>query len=84
MSGNVAVSLLKKYRKPTKHPQLKGRAVVRVLTEMKAVDQPGEPESMLGYTKLWSDLIDQGGLYHINEEFFGCLTVHARVSVHVY
>ena len=22
------------------------------------MDQPGEPESVLGYTKLWSDLID--------------------------
>ena len=48
------------------------------------MDQPGEPESMLGYTKLWSHLIDQGGLYHINEEVCGCLTVHACVSVHVY
>ena len=57
---------------------------MRVLTEMKPVDQPGEPESLLGYTKLWSDLIDQGGLYHINEEVHGCLTVHACVSVHVY
>ena len=58
----VAVSLLKKCRKPTKHPQLKVKRAqfVLVLTEMKAVDQPGEPESMLDYTKLWSDLIDRG------------------------
>ena len=78
----MAVSLLKEYRKPTKHPQLKVKwaLFVHVLTEMKAVDQPGEPESMLDYTKLWSDLIDRGGLYHTN----GCSTVHACVSVHVY
>ena len=78
----VAVSLLKEYRKPTKHPQLKVKRAlfVHVLTEMKAVDQPGEPESVLDYTKLWSDLIDRGGLYHTN----GCSTVHACVSVHVY
>ena len=59
---SVAVSLLKKYRKTTKHPQLKVKwaLFVRVLTEMKAVDQPGEPESVLDYTKLWSDLIDRG------------------------
>ena len=86
MSGYVAVSLLKKYSKPTKHPQLKVKRAlfVRVLTEMKAVDQPGEPESVLDYTKLWSDLIDRGGLYHINEEVCECLTVHAWMSVHVY
>ena len=57
---------------------------MRVLTDMKAVDQPGEPESVLDYTKLWSDLIDRGGLYHINEEVCECLTVHAWMSVHVY
>ena len=48
----VAVSLLKKYRKPTEHPQLKVKRAlfVRILTEMKAVDQPDEPESVLDYT----------------------------------
>lgn len=70
MSGFVAVSLLKKYRKPTKHTQLKVKRAlfVRVLSRMKAVDQPGEPTSVLDYTRLWSDLIDRGGLYHINDE----------------
>ena len=34
---------------------------------MKAVDQPGEPDSVLEYTKEWSELIDRGGLYHIND-----------------
>ena len=47
------------------------------------MDQPGEPESMLDYTKLWSDLIDRGGLYHINE-VCECSTVHACMSVQVY
>ena len=70
MSGYVAVSLLKKYRKPTKQPQVKVKRAlfVRVLSRMKAVDQPGEPDSVLDYTRLWSDLIDRGGLYHINDE----------------
>ena len=70
MSGFVAVSLLKKYRKPTKQPKLKVKRAlfVCVLSRMKAVDQPGEPDSVFDYTRLWSDLIDQGGLYHINDE----------------
>ena len=70
MSGFVAVSLLKKYRKPTKQPQLKVKRAlfVRVLSRMKAIDQPGEPDSVFDYTRLWSDLIDRGGLYHINDE----------------
>lgn len=70
VSGYVAVSLLKKYRKPTKQPQVKVKRAlfVRVLSRMKAVDQPGEPDSVLDYTRLWSDLIDRGGLYHINDE----------------
>ena len=70
MSGYVAVTLLKKYRKQTKQPLLKVKRelFVHVLTTMKAVDQPGKPESVLDYTKLWSELIDRGGLYHINDE----------------
>ena len=64
MSSYVAVSLLKKYRRPTKHPQFKVKweLFIHVLTGMKAVNQPGEPESVLDYTKLWSELIDRGGL----------------------
>ena len=67
MSGYVAVSL---YRKPTKQSQVKVKQAlfVRVLSRMKAVDQPGEPDSVLDYTRLWSDFIDRGGLYHINDE----------------
>lgn len=70
MAGYVAVSLLKKIKKPSKHPQLKGKRnlFVRVLTRMKAVNQPGEPDSVLEYTKEWSEMIDRGGLYHINDK----------------
>ena len=73
MSGYAAISLLKKYRKSTKHPKLKVKweQFVHVLTGMKAVDQPGEPGSLLDYTKLWAELIDRGGLYHINDEVSG-------------
>ena len=74
MSGFVAVSLLKKYRKPTKQGQLKVKRAlfVRVLSRKKAVDQPGEPDSVFDYTMLWSDLIDRGGLYHISDEVCTC------------
>ena len=54
MSGFVAVSLLKKYRRPTKHRELKVKwaLFIQVLSKMKAVDQPGESESILDYTRL--------------------------------
>ena len=70
MAGYVAVSLLKKYRKPSKHPQvqLKRTLFVHVLIGMRAVDQPGEPDSPLDYSKVWSELIDRGGLYHIDDK----------------
>ena len=69
MSGYVAVSPLKKYRKPTKQPQVKVKQalLVRVLSRMKAIDPPGEPDSVLDYTRLWSDLVDRGGLYVSDE-----------------
>ena len=41
---------------------------MKVLTSMKAKNQPGEPESVLDYTTLWAELIDRGGLYHINDQ----------------
>ena len=68
MVGCVAVSLLKKYRKPSKNPwlQSKWHMFVCVLMGIKAADQCGEPESILEYTKAWSELTDRGGLYHIN------------------
>ena len=70
MTGYVVVSLLKRYKKPTKHPKLKSKRefFVRTLTQMRASDQPGEPSSLMEYTTLWSELIDRGGLYHISDE----------------
>ena len=70
MAGYVAISLLKKYQKPSKHPQLKvkRKIFVDILTGMKAMDQPGEPNSILDYTQEWSELVDRGGLYHINDK----------------
>ena len=70
MAGFVAVHLLRKYKKPTKNAQLKKKRsmFIRVLTGMRAVDQPGEPDSIVEYSNLWSELIDRGGLYHINDE----------------
>ena len=41
---------------------------VCVLNSMKTHDQPGEPDSVLDYSTLWSELIDCGGLYHISDE----------------
>ena len=41
---------------------------MRVLRRMRATNQPGVPESVLDYTKVWSETIDRGGLYHINDE----------------
>ena len=70
MSGYVGVSLLKKYRRSSKNPQLKLKwdLFVRVLKGMCATDQPGEPDSILDYSKVWSETIDRGGLYHINDK----------------
>ena len=70
MAGSVAVNLLKKYRKTSKNLKLqeKRSMFVNVLTQMKATDQPGEPTTVYEYTKLWSELIDRGGLYHINDK----------------
>ena len=89
MSGYVAASLLKKYKKPAKHPQLKVKRTlfVNVLTRMKAVDQPGEPASLLDYTKLWSELIDRGGLHHIDDKvhiYCCCMHTVTCMYVHVY
>ena len=72
MAGYVASKLLKKYRKVSKHQevQLKRGLFVRVLRGMKAENQPGEPDTLLDYTRVWSELIDRGGLYHINDDVF--------------
>ena len=70
MSGFVAVKLLKKFKRPSKNPrvQQKRELFVRVLTSMRAVNQPGEPDTVEDYTTLWGELIDRGGLYQINDQ----------------
>ncbi len=72
MSGYVAIKLLKKYRRRYKNPnvQLKHELFVHTLTRMKAQDQPGDPDSPLEYSTLWLELVDRGGLYHINDDVF--------------
>ena len=71
MAGYVAVHLLKKYNKMTKNAQLKVKRnyFVRVLKGMKATDQPEVAvDSVLDYTRVWSELVDRGGLYHISDD----------------
>ena len=72
MARYVAVKLLKRYRSPTptSHPLLqeKHKLFTRVLKGMTAADQPYSAGSVSDYTRLWSELIDRGGLYHINDE----------------
>lgn len=72
MSGYIAVKLLKKYDRRCKNPELqkKWRIFADVLKSMKATQQPGEPDTFLEYTSLWSELIDRGGLYHISDQVF--------------
>ena len=72
MAGYLATKLLKKYRKRSKNPavRLKRKLFVRTLEGMKAEQQPGEPDSVLEYTTLWTELIDRGGLYHISDCVF--------------
>lgn len=69
MAGYIAVKLLKKYRKQSKNPkvQLKRKLFIRVLRAMKPADLPGQPDSPLDYTKVWTELIDRGGLYHVSD-----------------
>ena len=70
MSGFVAVKLLKKFRKTSKNSkvQQKREFFVRVLSSIKAINQPGDPDSIFDYSTLWGELIDRGGLYQINDE----------------
>ena len=67
IAGYVAVSLLKKYRKPSKHPQLqlKWSLSVRVLNGVKLA---GEPYSPLDRSKLWLKLIGQESHYHTDDK----------------
>ena len=40
---------------------------------MSATGQTIAVESLSDYTRLWSELIDRGGLYHINDEVYNAL-----------
>ena len=70
MTGYVAIKLLKRYRKLSKHEQVqfKCQLFVCVLQGMSAADQPDSVQCLEDYTRLWSELIDRGGLYRINDE----------------
>ena len=70
MAGYVALKLLKKYRKETTHPELKKKYgfFVPILLKMKAPDLPGTVDTVHDYTRLWSELVDRGGLYHVNDQ----------------
>lgn len=85
MAGYVAVKLLKRYRKKSKNSriQIKRRLFVGVLKGMRADEQPGQPDSPLEYTKLWSQMIDRGGLYNINDDVFQLILNIERI-VRVY
>ena len=70
MSGYVAISLLKRFKRPVSKAELheKHELFVKVLSQMKAENQPSGVDSIADYTRLWSELIDRGGLYHIGDE----------------
>ena len=70
MSGYVAVTLLKKHKKPTMDTnlQLKRSLYVKVLQQMQAEGQTEAIGSIDDYTRYWSELIDRGGLYHISDK----------------
>ncbi len=57
MAGYVAVKLMK----GNPDVKLKRKLFVKTLQRMKALEQPGEPESLSEYTTLWMELIDRGG-----------------------
>ena len=80
MAGYVAVSLLKRFKKKSKnkHVQLKRDLFVQVLRSMRAEQQPSSVSSVEEYTQVWSDLIDRGGLYHINDEV--CWYMHLSLT----
>ena len=86
MAGYVAFKLLKRYGKPSTHPQiqLKRRHFVHVLKGMKAANQPDTmSESLSDYTSLWSELIDRGGLYHINDKVCTVLTTLLCMLIYI-
>jgi hypothetical protein len=74
MAGYIAVKLIRKYSiaKPSAPDDIKHKRklILKVLHAMKAEDQPvpNAIDSISDYSRLWSDLIDRGGLYHINDD----------------
>ena len=70
MAGYVVISLLRKFKRPVKKPVLqeKYRIFITVLSQLKAEHQPTEIDSLSDYTRLWSELIDRGGLYHVSDK----------------
>ena len=72
MSGFVAVKLLKKYRHNCKNQDLKTKYKLFVLTleKMKASEQSGDSNTVSEYGTLWMEIIDRGGLYHIDDTVF--------------
>lgn len=61
------MKLLKQYRKPSKPEQVqfKCKLFVWVLKRKSAADHPDTFESLEDSTRLWSELMDRGGLYHL-------------------
>jgi len=86
VAGYVAVTLLKRYRKPSSNPevQLKRDLFVSVLRRMSAEHQPESVDSLADYSRLWSELIDRGGLYHINDKVhvYMCVQLQSHVGTH--
>lgn len=77
MAGYVAVKLLRQYRQGTKKLDAslatKYKIFTQILERMKADNQPGDPDSVNSYATLWSDMIDRGGLYHINDDTYNLI-----------
>ena len=75
MAGYVAVKLLKKAKKNTKNPdsRKKRHLFINVLEKMKAEQQPGLPCTLSDYSSQWSELIDRGRLYHVNEDVYNLI-----------
>ena len=79
MAGYIAIKLQKRYKCHSSNPTLqkKHKIFVAVLTKMTADNQPPGVETLDDYTRLWSELIDRGGLYHINDEVMPhCCSFH--------
>ncbi len=70
MAGYVIVAFLKKYKRPIKNPALLEKYALysKILSHLKAEQQPIQMDSLLDYTRIWSELIDRGGVYHVNKK----------------